>query len=652
MGIHYRMKGNLTGDKDNANAGNCRIFLPVRLAFYMLLGGLASAGIILSSCERFVDPEQELIRESEDMFADWSEYRSAEMGLYALQQNLVEQILVLGELRGDLLQITQNATPELADVYNFSIGKDNPYASPVNFYKLITACNRLARQLESAHPEVLDKNQPVTNYDRLYGEVLCMRAWAYFNAVRIYGKVPYVHESLNSVEEIESYVNSGAEFVDSVYINFVPDGYYNDTIRDTTIVLERKFLDLKTVIDTFTCQLEDRIKAVGVNHAIYNKDLTWHVTIWNNDARYVLLGQMYLFEGDYSRAMANFNRILYNYTSETSDIRYGLDDKFAYEKWKNIFTGVEPYEHIYTLWFGKSYQQTNEIQPMFSVLPPNQYMMKPTASCIGYWESIWNDPILELDYANPERSEVIDPGLPGDFYRGYGVSYKYYKNGEEMLSDTVRSMLLKKLHGNMIDVQLMMNNVDTVVTKYSIGKNQYSHDAHFIIYRAAAVHLYAAEIYVLWNFDHAGVIRTEINTGLQIVNDGSYDPNRPHKQGFTFIGQLGVRGRVGFGDNYDAISAYNIVFIHDPVTNEIVDYIDYTRNFKGKQEYLIDMILEERARELAFEGERFYDLMRIAKRRNDPSFLADRVAAKFSGARKEAIRSKLMDERNWYIDIY
>jgi hypothetical protein len=59
-------------------------------------------------------------------------------------------------------------------------------------------------------------------------------------------------------------------------------------------------------------------------------------------------------------------------------------------------------------------------------------------------------------------------------------------------------------------------------------------------------------------------------------------------------------------------------------------------------------IIEECALETAFEGNRFHDLMRIALRRGDPSFLANKVAEKYSD-NKEAIRAKLMDENNWYI---
>lgn len=64
--------------------------------------------------------------------------------------------------------------------------------------------------------------------------------------------------------------------------------------------------------------------------------------------------------------------------------------------------------------------------------------------------------------------------------------------------------------------------------------------------------------------------------------------------------------------------------------------------------YVEDKIIEELALETAFEGSRFHDLMRIAIRRNNPAYLANKVAAKHTG-NEQAIRSKLMDENNWYL---
>jgi len=60
--------------------------------------------------------------------------------------------------------------------------------------------------------------------------------------------------------------------------------------------------------------------------------------------------------------------------------------------------------------------------------------------------------------------------------------------------------------------------------------------------------------------------------------------------------------------------------------------------------------LEERALELAFEGKRWFDLMRVARRRNDPAFLANTVAAKYSNpAVAERVKQVLSDENNWYL---
>ena len=65
------------------------------------------------------------------------------------------------------------------------------------------------------------------------------------------------------------------------------------------------------------------------------------------------------------------------------------------------------------------------------------------------------------------------------------------------------------------------------------------------------------------------------------------------------------------------------------------------------------MLMDEGALELAFEGQRFYDLMRVALRRNDPSYLAEKVYARRGEDRKGEMRSlirpQLTDMRSWYM---
>ncbi len=611
---------------------------------------LMASALVITSCSDFLNPNQELNLSEEQMYRDWYEYRSAAMGMYAIQQELVEQLFILGEVRADLVNITKNADADLIEIYNFDVSRDNKYASPTNFFRLISNTNNLIRVLERTHPEVTDPNSPITNYDRLYGEVLCMRAWAYFNAVRIYGKVPFIHESLTSIDETEAFLDSKETYIDSIQIIFGTDGYTNDTIYNQPIELDKIYYDEALVIDYFTNELENRIKAVGVNHYINNNDQTWEVTIWNEHARNALLGIMYLTSGDLAKAATYFEKIIYFGNS-----RYDLRATFSNASWKNILSSINVEEHILTVWFNKANLQQHSLQTLLEPRGPNKYMLKPTRQAVIYWEGIWDDFLVVGDNNRPQDARTVTRGIPGDFYRGYNVSYAYMRNGSVLSTTSARQMMILRALGDDRSSRAIVENADTVIWKYSVGKNQYANDANFMIYRAAGVHLWLAELYTYWAFLRQGNVSTFTSNAVNILNDGSNyaaSSNRPQK---------GVRDRVGFGSakyagyvlqSDDAVKIGNIVYQNDPFTNEVIGHNNFTGNFAALQLYLEEKIIEERARELAYEGERFYDLMRVAKRRKDPSFLAKMVSQKFPSSERDRIYNLLLDEKNWYINYF
>ena len=71
-----------------------------------------------------------------------------------------------------------------------------------------------------------------------------------------------------------------------------------------------------------------------------------------------------------------------------------------------------------------------------------------------------------------------------------------------------------------------------------------------------------------------------------------------------------------------------------------------------KQQAFVDsLLLDENALEMAFEGTRFYDIMRFALRQKSPEqFLAEKVAARRGKDNiDEGLKSRLMNKSNWYL---
>jgi hypothetical protein len=79
---------------------------------------------------------------------------------------------------------------------------------------------------------------------------------------------------------------------------------------------------------------------------------------------------------------------------------------------------------------------------------------------------------------------------------------------------------------------------------------------------------------------------------------------------------------------------------------------EQTVTFNDTLNYIDELIIDELAMEAAVEGNRFGDLIRFAERRNEPEFLAKRVASrKGKDQMDDELYNKLMDKANWYLPI-
>lgn len=197
-----------------------------------------------------------------------------------------------------------------------------------------------------------------------------------------------------------------------------------------------------------------------------------------------------------------------------------------------------------------------------------------------------------------EQQERTD-GNAGDFYRGEGITYA--KNSDAWS-----------------------------VRKYRIRST--SADAPVIIYRAADVHFMLIEgLNRLGYFEEALVL---LNDGLKNFWDGSgFKPPFDNPLFSSSMREnVGIRGRVSL----------------KPVRPEVFD--DPQASFEQKSFALDSLMAEEIAMESAYEGKRWFTLMRLAEYWNRPEILADPVSEKFAGER-EKYRALLRNPENWYIRV-
>ena len=150
------------------------------------------------------------------------------------------------------------------------------------------------------------------------------------------------------------------------------------------------------------------------------------------------------------------------------------------------------------------------------------------------------------------------------------------------------------------------------VRKYTRSlDNPYTSDMPVILYRAADVHLMLAEAY-----NRMG----EVGLALDLLNNGS-------DVLFTAFSK-GVRGRVKL----------------EPVKVDGTDLQDSIIDLENK-------ILQERANEMAFEGKRWYDLVRIATRRGDQEFIAQMMKKKYPGFEISVLEEFYGNPENWFINL-
>lgn len=135
------------------------------------------------------------------------------------------------------------------------------------------------------------------------------------------------------------------------------------------------------------------------------------------------------------------------------------------------------------------------------------------------------------------------------------------------------------------------------------------------------------------------------NYGTMPYPLGNVDPNYRFTIGIHMRGCGVTRPFTLSGSGYNYCNMVNkksgLNLTHDEL---------YSGSYDAQiQDAVEDLIIDEMALELAFEGTRFSDLCRVAMRRGN-SYLADRVARR-NGTTNNTLRAWLMDSKHWYLPL-
>lgn len=571
---------------------------------------MALAAIVLTSlasCSKILDvkPEDEL--DESDMYRNVYDADAAVIGIYGKFVGLAERYVLLNELRADMLDCTINADENLRQLSTHSVTSANPYANPRPFYEVIINCNDVLKNFDIMRQQNKMKD---AEYQQRYADIAFLRSFLYLQLGIHYGEVPYVTDALENIND----VNDASKF---------PSLSFN-TLLDSLIT----FTEGVSYKDEYPSGTNLNITVDGypTNKWFINKKL--------------LLGDLHLWKGNYVQAATWYRQVMETGTTGTVNGSYysmykvgwdsngDIDHYISYSRagdattlittsqWRIMFEqsmSTEGFrrEWVWAIPFDHNFQPENPFVKLFSNIG-GDYLVQPSQQAIDMWNN------------EQQKAAQGSPGIPYDA-RGQ-LSWK-------MINE--QPVVMKYLY-------------NYISNSTNLPANVLQKDSKWFLYRQTHMHLRFAEAAnragryrLAWGFFNSGI-------GGAYPAPTSDVTNYQHTLWDAYPFNFDARNSGSTGVPYYRADWYRNIGIRSRA-----NIVDYVVNSADSLSSIETGLIDESGLENGFEGTRWPDLLRVAIRRNDPSFIADKVYNKLvksgisSGYAAQA-KAKLMN-KDWYL---
>ncbi|MBR6321137.1 MAG: RagB/SusD family nutrient uptake outer membrane protein [Prevotella sp.] len=591
--------------------------------------------IFTSSCADFFEQESEnVVYSDKDHLSNWSDSVYSVMGILGKMQVIADRTILLGEVRGDLVSLTNTASADLRELANFTADDDNVYNQPRDYYAIINNCNYFIAHADTA----LKNNRNEYIFMKEYAAVKAFRAWTYLQLVLNYGSVPFITQPILTKEESEvdypryELAQICQYFIDDLaslparYDNEIPG--YGDNVRSNDSRLF--FFPLNILRGDLYLWLGSTMgkeagrpyfeKAAQSYYKYINERNTnsFYATGVNDRIMWDAGTTSWVRPTD--SYMSQF--MLESYTTQGELITLIPGDSIRaegnYSELRNLFNSREENNYQVSIVPSKYIQQLSEAQvncvitnsANTATYAPTNLTDHKTGDLRLF--SVWNESWMNDDILGRIETQYI------------------YKHSTRNVHICRRTMVYLRLAE-------ALNLAGQPLLAFKILERGLNNE---VIAQEVYQYLSPADsTWVAQNINFNEIVYPVLEAPM-LVQGGQANTMGIHTRGSGFSPMNDF-----YKIDYQVQSPY---YLNEADSTMVLDEALYAKIKERQQEQVDSLLLNENALECMFEGTRYYDLMRFAMRSTDPGrFLTEHVNQRGGAGTSAGI--DLNNRQNWYL---